>query len=91
MSKVIEDAGYGKGYAKFTHRLGHGIGIQGHEEPYLRMDNGRVLEAGMTMSNEPGIYVPGAFGVRIEDIVAVTDDGAEVFGPRPTSLDAPFG
>ena len=66
------------------------IGIQGHEEPYLRMDNSRVLEPRMTMSNEPGIYVPGEFGVRIEDIVAITETGVEVFGPRPSSLDAPF-
>jgi Xaa-Pro dipeptidase len=89
--KVIEEAGYGKGYAKFTHRLGHGIGIQGHEEPYLRMGNERVLEPGMTMSDEPGIYVPGSFGIRLEDIVAVTDGEAEVFGPRPRSLEEPFG
>jgi Xaa-Pro dipeptidase len=88
---VIAKAGFGAGYEQFTHRLGHGIGIQGHEEPYLRMNNAQLLEAGMTMSNEPGIYRPGAFGVRIEDIVAVTAQGAEVFGPRPHSLERPFG
>ena len=89
--KVITDAGFGQGYEQFTHRLGHGIGIQGHEQPYLRMGNDRILEVGMTMSDEPGIYVPGEFGVRIEDIVAVTESGAEVFGPRPASLELPFG
>lgn len=89
--EVIAKAGFGQGYANFTHRLGHGIGLQGHEAPYLRMNNERVLRPGMTMSNEPGIYVPGAFGVRIEDIVAITDEGFEVFGPRPTSLEQPFG
>lgn len=83
---VIEAQGYGLGYERFTHRLGHGIGMQVHEPPYLRPDNGRVLEPGMTMSNEPGIYLPGSFGVRIEDIVAITEDGAEVFGPRSDAL-----
>ncbi|MGB1015511.1 MAG: M24 family metallopeptidase, partial [Nannocystaceae bacterium] len=89
--QVITQAGYGTGFEQFTHRLGHGIGLQVHERPYLRPANPRVLKPGMTMSNEPGIYVPGAFGVRIEDIVAVTADGVEVFGPRATSLEAPFG
>ncbi|MGB1274597.1 MAG: M24 family metallopeptidase [Nannocystaceae bacterium] len=89
--QVITQAGYGTGFEQFTHRLGHGIGLQVHERPYLRPANPRVLKPGMTMSNEPGIYVPGAFGVRIEDIVAVTADGVEVFGPRAKSLEAPFG
>lgn len=88
---VIEREGFGAGYERFTHRLGHGIGVQVHEHPYLVKDSLRVLEPGMTMSNEPGLYVPGAFGVRIEDIVAVTEDGHEVFGPMVESLDAPFG
>ena len=77
---VIAKAGFGEGYAAFTHRLGHGIGLQVHEEPYLRKDNPMVLQPGMTMSNEPGIYLPGTLGVRLEDIVAVTDDAPEVFG-----------
>lgn len=77
---VIEAAGHGRGYERFTHRLGHGIGLQVHEPPYLRPENSRVLRPGMTMSNEPGVYVPGAFGVRIEDIVAVTEGAPEVFG-----------
>ncbi len=89
--RVMAEAGFGADYESFTHRLGHGIGLQVHEAPYLVKDSRRVLQAGMTMSDEPGIYVPGAFGVRIEDIVAVTDTGAEVFGPTVASFDAPFG
>ena len=69
---VIEDAGYGP---YFITRTGHGIGLEVHEEPYLVAGNAVVLEPGMTFSVEPGIYLPGRFGVRIEDIVAVTDDG----------------
>jgi len=88
---VIDAAGFGPGYHRFTHRLGHGIGLEVHEHPYLVPGSTRILEPGMTMSVEPGIYVPGAFGVRIEDIVAVTDEGCEAFGPRVESLAAPFG
>lgn len=89
--RVITGRGFGAGYQRFTHRLGHGIGLEGHEAPYLVRGNDLVLAPGMTMSNEPGIYIPGRFGIRIEDIVAVTEGGVEVFGPRPRSLDAPFG
>ena len=88
---VIEAAGFGRGYERFTHRLGHGIGLEVHEPPYLVQASTQVLEPGMTMSNEPGIYVPGQFGIRIEDIIAVTETGAEVFGPMVTSIDEPFG
>jgi Xaa-Pro dipeptidase len=88
--KVIAAAGFGEGYESFTHRLGHGIGLQVHEPPYLRRDNPQILEPGMTMSNEPGIYRPGVLGVRIEDIVAVTDGPAEVFGASIGSFDDPF-
>lgn len=87
---AIAKAGFGEGYESFTHRLGHGIGLQVHEPPYLRKDNARVLAPGMTMSNEPGIYRPGVLGVRIEDIVAVTDDAAEVFGAAVGSFEDPF-
>lgn len=85
---IVDAAGLGPGYRRFTHRLGHGIGLEVHEHPYLVPGSTRILEAGMTMSVEPGIYEPGAFGVRIEDIVAVTDDGCEVFGPRVEALEA---
>jgi Xaa-Pro dipeptidase len=89
--RVITGAGFGADYQRFTHRLGHGIGLEGHEHPYLVRGNQIRLEPGMTMSNEPGIYIPGQLGIRIEDIVAVTATGAEVFGPRVRSLDEPFG
>lgn len=87
---VIDAAGHGAGYEHFTHRLGHGIGLQVHEPPYLRPDNVVLLQPGMTMSNEPGIYVPGAFGVRIEDIVAVTSGAPEVLGPPVGPFEDPL-
>lgn len=71
---VIDAAGYGP---FFPHRTGHGIGLEAHEEPYIVEGNALELEAGMAFSVEPGIYLPGRFGVRIEDIVAVTAGGAE--------------
>lgn len=70
----ISRHGYGK---HFLHRTGHGIGLDGHEEPYLVQGNALPVAEGMTFSIEPGIYLPGAFGVRIEDIVVVRSDGAE--------------
>lgn len=69
---VIDDAGYGK---FFIHRTGHGIGLDGHEHPYLVTGNRERLEPGMAFSIEPGIYLPGRFGVRIEDIAMIGDDG----------------
>lgn len=89
--KVIEDAGYGPGYTYFTHRVGHGIGMDGHEWPYLVMGNRTPLVKGNTFSDEPGIYVPGEFGVRLEDCMYITDDGAELFTPQSPSLEDPFG
>lgn len=88
---AIAAAGLGEGYARFTHRLGHGIGLQTHEDPYLVRGNAAALAPGMTMSNEPGVYVPGELGVRLEDIVAITEGEPEVFGPRAAAIDAPFG
>ena len=89
--KVITDAGYGPDYKYFTHRLGHGLGMDGHEWPYLVRGNPTKLQAHMTTSNEPGIYIPGEFGVRIEDDMHVTENGAELFTPQTVSLEDPFG
>ena len=70
---VIADAGFGD---RFIHRLGHGIGLEGHEPPYLVSGNDERLEPGMAFSIEPGVYVPGRFGVRIEDIAVLAEDGS---------------
>jgi len=90
--KVIEDAGFGPDYKYFAHRLGHGIGMEGHEYPYLVRNNKLKLQPGMTFSNEPGIYIYGEFGVRIEDCFCVTQDGAQFLGGmESTAIDKPFG
>jgi Xaa-Pro dipeptidase len=89
--KVIVDAGYGPDYKYFTHRLGHGIGMDGHEWPYLVRGNRLPVEPGMTFSNEPGIYIPGEFGIRLEDDMVVTDSGGELLTPQSHSLEDPFG
>jgi Xaa-Pro dipeptidase len=89
--KVIIDAGYGPDYKYFTHRLGHGMGMDEHEWPYLVRGNHTKLEANMTTSNEPGIYIRGEFGVRIEDDMHITENGAELFTPQTLSLEDPFG
>lgn len=82
--RTISDAGYGD---FFIHRLGHGIGLDGHEHPYLVNGNEEQLEPGMAFSIEPGIYLPGRFGVRIEDIAAIGADGrAEPFNDADRSL-----
>jgi len=80
---VIEKSGYGK---YFTHRTGHGIGMEGHEEPYMRGDNMQLLEPGMAFTVEPGIYLPNRNGVRIEDNVVITDDGADVLSDMPREI-----
>jgi Xaa-Pro dipeptidase len=89
--KVVTDAGYGPDYKYFTHRLGHGMGMDGHEWPYLVRGNTTKLQANMTTSDEPGIYIRGEFGVRLEDDLHVTENGAELFTPQSPSLEDPFG
>jgi Xaa-Pro dipeptidase len=88
--KVIVDAGYGPDYKYFTHRVGHGMGMDGHEWPYLVRGNSLKLQPGMTFSDEPGIYIRGEFGVRLEDDMAITEDGAILFTPQSSSLEKPF-
>lgn len=89
--KVITDAGFGPDYKYFTHRVGHGSGMDGHEWPYLVRGNTLPLAPGMTFSDEPGIYIRGEFGVRLEDDMVITENGAELFTPQSPSLEHPFG
>jgi Xaa-Pro dipeptidase len=89
--RVIADAGYGPDYKFFPHRLGHGMGMDGHEWPYLVRGNTTLLEPNMTFSDEPGIYIPGEFGIRLEDDMHITENGAELFTPQSPSLEDPFG
>jgi Xaa-Pro dipeptidase len=95
--KVIVDAGYGPGFKYFSHRLGHGMGMDGHEWPYLVKNNmygwakALTMQAGMVFSDEPGIYIKGEFGVRLEDDMHVTANGAELFTPQSPSIEQPFG
>lgn len=80
---VIEQAGYGQ---YFTHRTGHGIGMEAHEAPYMRGDNQQILEPGMAFTVEPGIYLTGRNGVRIEDNLIITQDGAESLSDMPREM-----
>ena len=95
--KVIVDGGYGPGFTYFTHRVGHGIGMDGHEWPYLvrndmfGFDLVPRLKAGMTFSDEPGVYIKGEFGIRLEDDMVITEEGAELLTPQCPSLEDPFG
>lgn len=88
--KVIEDAGYGPGYTYFSHRLGHGLGMDVHEWTNFVKGNVTPMEPGMTFSDEPGIYIRGEFGVRLEDDLLVTPAGAELLTPQSPSLEDPF-
>jgi len=81
--QVIDKAGYGK---YFTHRTGHGIGMEGHEDPYMRGDNEQPLELGMAFTVEPGIYLPDRNGVRVEDNVVITETGAECLSDMEREL-----
>jgi len=87
--KVIDEAGFGPGYRYFTHRVGHGIGMDGHEWTYLVRGNETRLRPGMCFSDEPGIYIPGELGVRHEDVITITDDGASTFTPWSGSPEDP--
>jgi Xaa-Pro aminopeptidase len=80
---VIERAGYGE---RFFHRVGHGLGLEGHEDPSLDPGSRTVLEPGMVFTVEPGVYIPGFGGVRIEDDVAVTADGCRLLTRADRSL-----
>ena len=88
--KVVTDGGYGPGYKYFTHRVGHGMGMDGHEWPYLVRGDKLPLQANMTFSDEPGIYIRGEFGVRLEDDMHILTNGAELFTPQSPSLEDPF-
>lgn len=88
--KVITDAGFGPGYKYFSHRVGHGMGMDGHEWGYLVRGNPLKLQPNMTFSDEPGIYIKGEFGVRLEDDMVITEKGAELMTPQSRSLEQPF-
>jgi Xaa-Pro dipeptidase len=95
--EVIVDGGYGPGYAYFSHRLGHGIGMDMHEWPYFVKNNmygyelDPHLKAGNLLSDEPGIYIRGEFGIRLEDDLLITEAGSELLTPQSPSLEDPFG
>ena len=88
---IITAAGFGPDYKTFTHRLGHGIGMDGHEWTYLVRGNKTVLRENMCFSDEPGIYLPGEFGVRLEDCMYIGKDKGILFTPQSPSLTDPFG
>ena len=93
---MIVGSGYGPCYKYFSHRLGHGMGMDGHEWPYLVKNNmfgwEKALKGqkGMVFSDEPGIYIRGEFGVRLEDDMYITENGAELMTPQSPSIEEPF-
>lgn len=95
--RVLIDAGYGPGFKFLTHRVGHGMGMDMHEWPYLVKNNmfgwpsNPTLQPGMVFSDEPGIYIKGEFGIRLEDDMHITENGAELLTPTSKSLEHPFG
>jgi len=95
--KIIIDGGYGPGFQFFSHRLGHGIGMDMHEWPYFVKNNmygydlAPRLKAGNLLSDEPGIYIRGEFGIRLEDDLLITDSGSELLTSQSPSLEDPFG
>lgn len=88
--ETIVRAGFEGNYRAFTHRLGHGIGMEGHEDPYFDLGSKVILERGMTLSNEPGIYVLDRFGIRLEDILVITATGSQAFGTPQSVPDRPI-
>lgn len=94
--RVLTDAGYGPGFKYMTHRVGHGMGMDMHEWPYLVKNNmfgwpsNPTLQPGMVFSDEPGIYIKGEFGIRLEDDMHITETGAELLTPTSKSLEHPF-
>mgnify|MGYP003351540420 FL=1 len=94
--RTLEDAGFGPGFKYLTHRVGHGMGMDMHEWPYLVKNNmfgwpsNPVLQPGMVFSDEPGIYIKGEFGIRLEDDMHITETGAELLTPTSKSLEHPF-
>ena len=81
---MIERSGFGE---YFIHRTGHGIGLEPHEEPYIRAGNDLVLKPGMTFTVEPGVYLPDRGGVRVEDDILVTAAGGESLSSYPRELE----
>ena len=94
--RTLTDAGYGPGFKYLTHRVGHGMGMDMHEWPYLVKNNmfgwpsNPTLQPGMIFSDEPGIYIKGEFGIRLEDDMHITETGAELLTPTSKSLEHPF-
>ena len=87
-----EARGWSKNYGLpgLSHRTGHGIGMDGHEAPYLVRSDTTPLQAGMCFSDEPGLYIPGEFGIRLEDCWYMTEQGPKLFTPLAASIDQPI-